>query len=382
VILRGQQRPGFQPIQFLVGHYGNDICCAQGERFSICTLVGVVLATAVALLMYYCLQKTMIVPLRKLQTRVETSGLDSGLADQELGELASLSRVLEEATLQLIQSEDDKLADIQTELSSLGEDSSVQSELLRYLLRDLRTSMSSVLGHAELLVTGDTRPADRINLIRAIQGEARRLSRLAGQLQELLPSSRHRHDIEKKLVLPIERLREVIEQLRSGDSKPISFHQLGSGQVNLEARGSPEGGGTKHEVTPEEAPLATRLSGSILVVGRKNECAKALISELHEIGLEAVWVPDAAGAESELAGGDHHMVVVNLSKPDRCIMDLPARLSRMSTQEPVIALLAANARGDGDRYLKLGCSDYIYAPISRRKLLAIVGKYLDFKPIS
>jgi len=40
------------------------------------------------------------------------------------------------------------------------------------------------------------------------------------------------------------------------------------------------------------------------------------------------------------------------------------------------------ARGDGKKYVGLGFDDYFYTPITRQNILATIGKYLGFEPIT
>ena len=53
---------------------------------------------------------------------------------------------------------------------------------------------------------------------------------------------------------------------------------------------------------------------------------------------------------------------------------------------PIVAVLPGAARGatcgEGNKYVSLGFDDYFYTPITRQNILATIGKYLGFEPIT
>ncbi len=49
---------------------------------------------------------------------------------------------------------------------------------------------------------------------------------------------------------------------------------------------------------------------------------------------------------------------------------------------PIIAVLPGTTRGDGNKYVNLGFDDFFYTPITRQNILATLGKYLGFEPIT
>ncbi len=53
---------------------------------------------------------------------------------------------------------------------------------------------------------------------------------------------------------------------------------------------------------------------------------------------------------------------------------------------PIVAVLPGAARGaargDGNEYVGLGFDDFACTPITRQNILATIGKYLGFEPIT
>ena len=91
--------------------------------------------------------------------------------------------------------------------------------------------------------------------------------------------------------------------------------------------------------------------------------------------------PDEWAVEVALSQGSYDIVIVNLVKQDRATVGLLDQVRQRFTTGVVVALLPETARGAGVQVKDLGCSDYIYAPITRRGLMAVIGKYLGFEPV-
>ena len=62
--------------------------------------------------------------------------------------------------------------------------------------------------------------------------------------------------------------------------------------------------------------------------------------------------------------------MVRKSFPDGPIVDVLPGAARGTT------------RGDGNKYVNLGFDDFFYTPITRQNILAVIGKYLGFEPIT
>jgi hypothetical protein len=277
-----------------------------------------------------------------------------------------------------------------------AEQGQLETELLQHLVRDLRAAMSGIMGYSDLLLTCDSRPSDRINHARAIQQEARRIAHSVREIEQLL-SSWSADGQNRSSSDSISGLQSLVENLAKSQAAILQIAppdlDRSLPRANIE---DPAGAGEASECSPDVRPTKTRMTGSILIYGRKDDTTEALLAELNVVGLGAVLVRDKAGLENELSHGGHDLVLVNLSRGDTLTSDAVAsdrvarEMSEMVRQSysagPIVAVLPGVARGatcgDGNKYVSLGFDDFFYTPITRQNILATIGKYLGFEPIT
>ncbi len=351
-------------------------------RFGAVLSFGGLLALVAGGMAYTFFRINAALPLGKLQSRIRQRGLEPKLSRSGVGELFGLVEALETATRQLLERENDKVEAVEGQLKCSEEQAQLETELLQHLVRDLRAAMSAILGYSELLLTCDHRPSDRINHIRAIQQEARRIAHLVREIQELLSSwpSEVRSDDASGAISKLQSLMEKLAQSQAG---VLQIAPPEHGQPKLEEKKKEPG--VEREVpecAPDARPIKTRLTGSILIYGRKDDTTDALLAELHKVGLGAVLVPDKSGLENELSHGGHDLVLVNLSRGDRVAREMSNMVRESFPEGPIVAVLPGATRGDGNEYVSLGFDDFFYTPITRQNILATIGKYLGFEPIT
>ncbi len=355
---------------------------AAWTRFGAVLSLGGLLALVAGGMAYNFFRVNAAIPLGKLQSRIRQRGLEPKLSRRGVGELFGLVEALETATRQLLEREHDKVEAVEGQLKCSEEQAQLETELLQHLVRDLRAAMSGIMGYSELLLTCDSRPSDRINHIRAIQQEARRIAHLVREIQELLSSwpSEVRSDEASG---PISKLQALVEKLAQSQAGVLQIAPTEHGRSKLEAKTEePEVEREVLECDRDARPIKTRLAGSILIYGRKNDITDALLTELHDVGLGAVLVPDKSGLENELSRGGHDLVLVNLSRGDRVAKEMSNMVRSSFPDGPIVAVLPGSTRGDGNKYVALGFDDFFYTPITRQNILATIGKYLGFEPIT
>ncbi len=359
---------------------------AAWARFGAVFGLGSLLALVAGGIAYNFFRVNAAIPLATLQGRIRQRGLEPKLSRSGVGELFGLVEALETATRQLLERENDKIEAVEDQLKCSEEQAQLETELLQHLVRDLRAAMSGIMGYSDLLLTCDHRPSDRINHIRAIQQEARRIAHLVREIQELLSSwpSEVRSD---DATGAISELQALVEKLAQSQAGVLQIAPPEHGRSKLEV--TPEEPGIERAVLesgPGARPIKTRLAGSILIYGRKDHITDALLTELHNVGLGAVLVPDKSGLENELSRGGHDLVLVNLSRGDRVARELSDMVRKSFPDGPIVAVLPGAARGatcgNGNKYVSLGFDDYFYTPITRQNILATIGKYLGFEPIT
>ncbi|MCZ6653999.1 MAG: hypothetical protein O7D91_13350, partial [Planctomycetota bacterium] len=282
----------------------------------------------------------------------------------------------------LLERESDKVEAVACQLKCAEEQSQLETELLQHLVRDLRAAMSGIMGYSDLLLTADHKPSDRVNHIRAIQQEARRIARFVREIQKSLSSrpSEVRSDNTSGAISELQSFVEKLAQLQAAVPQ-IAPPELGRSKLVATSE-QPAVELDEQECGPDARPIKTRLAGSILIYGRKDDITDALLTELHDVGLGAVLVPDKSGLENELSRGGHDLVLVNLSRGDRVAREMSNMVRRSFPDGPIVAVLPGSTRGDGNKYVGLGFDDFFYTPITRQNILATIGKYLGFEPIT
>lgn len=368
-------------VRLFVSRANGSIGQAAWARFWSVLGIGMLLAVGAGGVTFVCFRKVMQIPLARLERRISTRGLETELDAGGLGELFGLARALEAATGRLLQQESSKLGAVQEALSNSEIELELGTGLLQHLVRDLRGSMSAIMGYSELLISRDSKPHDRINHVRAVQHEARRIAHLVREIQELLSSTEATgitpgQDREKY----VKRLRALIDRLAEGESPvlniPATSARRGPREVEV---AEPEAEERSARSDSEQPATKTKLTGSILLFGRNDEIVRSLQTELRDLGLGTVWVPDVTALQAEIAHGSYDVVMVNLSGRDRSSAEESSAVVRkLFGDGPVVAVLPASAHGSGNRYMHIGFDDYIYSPISRQGILTVVAKFLAF----
>ncbi|MCG3138364.1 MAG: hypothetical protein HJJLKODD_02227 [Phycisphaerae bacterium] len=345
--------------------------------------LGLLLAVAAAVAGSLWLRKNMLQPMQRWQKHIRQHGLKEGHSTRLLGELERLAKSVAGAARQLLTEERQVQSDLEGELNRLNKETHLQHNLLQQLMQDLKVSMAGILGHAELLINGDPKPADRINYIRAIQKDARRMSRLAHQLAEALQFIGRQNDPEE-LEAAMAQLHLIVQQLQDGTNSMPDLSDTAFGQrVVFEPAKNMAAASDSTTVTEESpAPIRSRMSGNVLLVGRRDSATRDLLRELGEIGIQTMWVPDEFASRKELSEGGYDLIVVSMMRQDRYTLELPAKLRCWAPVMPLVALVPEAQRGEGEQCRQLGCDEYIYTPITRRALVATLGKYLAFWPIN
>jgi CheY-like chemotaxis protein len=348
------------PTQWLYAGASCDVVSrAVAQRAATALWISPLLAVVSALATYVVIKRGVIQPLRRMVRDAAHEVFHRG-ANDELADLVAMLQTLKQRRAQ-----SSATAESNEALVQAREAIRVETELLGAVTKELRGTMSAVLGYVDLLATSDPRVAARINYIRGIQAEAQRLSRLAHRLNRILPD----------LTGPNEGLiaEDDLEQLRDA----IGRLQDEPPGLQLEP---PMVTDIPMELSEHPTPIK-HLRGSVLVVGRTAQLCKPAVAALNELDLDAVWVPDLAAAETEMAVSDYDVVLVQLARRDDTATHLIERLREVNPQHGLVALLPDSARGVGQEFIDLGCDDYLFAPIARNTLLTVVGKYLDFEHV-
>ncbi|EJL90101.1 response regulator with CheY-like receiver domain and winged-helix DNA-binding domain [Polaromonas sp. CF318] len=108
----------------------------------------------------------------------------------------------------------------------------------------------------------------------------------------------------------------------------------------------------------------------LLLVEDEAEMAAWLLRAFKQSGFVTDHAPDAATAESLLAGNDYDAVVLDLRLPDKHGLALLAELRKDGNRTPVLVLTAQGSLQDRVRGLNVGADDFLSKPFALEELEA------------
>ncbi|MEO5737465.1 MAG: response regulator [Variovorax sp.] len=108
----------------------------------------------------------------------------------------------------------------------------------------------------------------------------------------------------------------------------------------------------------------------LLLVEDEAEMASWLVRAFKQSGFVPDHAPDAAIAESLLAGNDYDAVVLDLRLPDKHGLALLADIRKAGNRTPVLVLTAQGSLQDRVKGLNVGADDFLTKPFAIEELEA------------
>jgi two-component system response regulator TctD len=108
----------------------------------------------------------------------------------------------------------------------------------------------------------------------------------------------------------------------------------------------------------------------LLLVEDEAEMASWLLRAFKQSGYVSDHAPDAATAESLLAGNDYDAVVLDLRLPDKHGLTVLAELRKAGNRTPVLVLTAQGSLQDRVKGLNVGADDFLAKPFAIEELEA------------
>jgi len=135
------------------------------------------------------------------------------------------------------------------------------------------------------------------------------------------------------------------------------------------------------DILPNEhsgpAPACGRLNGQkILVVDDGDTNRKLIRLVLSRAGAEVVMAENGLEAVEATREHDFDMILMDMQMPVMDGYTATGRLRDDGYDRPIVALTAHAMRGDAERCLSAGCSDYLTKPINPEKLLEKISAIL------
>ncbi|MBF2028405.1 MAG: response regulator [Oscillatoriales cyanobacterium C42_A2020_001] len=187
---------------------------------------------------------------------------------------------------------------------------------------------------------------------------------------------------------------EVISEVNHGSRftlvlpmQPIAFSQVNSAQDSLDDPSKSLSqtsllSAQTHEALPLSNLDSPRFS-YILLVEDNLPNAKLLLTYLGRMGYEVSWAEDGQAMWQALEQSMPALILMDIDLPDVSGMTL---IQQIRTDDrfcclPVIAQTAMAMKGDRDRCLQAGATDYISKPIDLENLATLILKYVpQLKP--
>ena len=120
---------------------------------------------------------------------------------------------------------------------------------------------------------------------------------------------------------------------------------------------------------------------TVLLVEDNPHNRKIFSGMLAHAGFRVVEAVDGNEAMTKLAADKPHLVLMDLSIPGIDGWECTRRIKGdPATRDlPVIALTAHAMRGDEERAREAGCDGYLSKPVSPKKVVEVVKKYLKME---
>jgi len=130
---------------------------------------------------------------------------------------------------------------------------------------------------------------------------------------------------------------------------------------------------------PQETPGA--LSGRVLLAEDGVDNRRILTLILAKAGLKVDVAVNGREAcsmaeQSRGAGTPYDLILMDIQMPEMDGYEATRRLRQSGWSEPIVALTAHATTGDRQRCLEAGCDDYLSKPVTRQRLLEVVGQHL------
>jgi osomolarity two-component system sensor histidine kinase TcsA len=105
---------------------------------------------------------------------------------------------------------------------------------------------------------------------------------------------------------------------------------------------------------------------------------KVMVKTLKNLGFTDIDVADNGqqGVET-FQNSPYDLVLMDISMPVKDGCEATKEIRRLGSSVPIIAMTANALKGDAERFLSIGMSDYIAKPIDKRLLVNLLAKWLN-----
>ena len=122
-----------------------------------------------------------------------------------------------------------------------------------------------------------------------------------------------------------------------------------------------------------------KFSGRVLVAEDSQSNQMLIKLLLEKLDLQVTMAQDGKEAVDKALSQPFDLIFMDIQMPNMDGYEATRALRRNQLKTPIIALTAYAMKGDEEKCISAGCSDYIAKPIDRETLLRVISKYLPSK---
>jgi CheY-like chemotaxis protein len=132
-----------------------------------------------------------------------------------------------------------------------------------------------------------------------------------------------------------------------------------------------------------QQPVSEYMTGHILVA-EDSPGNKVLVETLlRKLGFEVTIVNNGREAVDKVkAACNYDLILMDMQMPDMNGFEATRILRQEGYTLPIIAFTAFAMKGDEEKCIEAGCDDYLAKPVNKKKLTAMLSKYLTQKPVA
>jgi len=133
------------------------------------------------------------------------------------------------------------------------------------------------------------------------------------------------------------------------------------------------------ELDTSETTKRLKFSGRVLVAedSQSNQVLIKLL--LEKLGAQVTMAQDGKEAVQKAISRPFDLIFMDIQMPNMDGLSATKILRQKGLKTAIVALTAYAMRGDDEKCISAGCSDYIAKPIDRKTLLKVIRKYLPKK---
>ena len=133
-------------------------------------------------------------------------------------------------------------------------------------------------------------------------------------------------------------------------------------------------------VIPNDAEASRRFDGRVLLAEDTEIIATVIQDWLEMLGLDVTVVPNGLAAAEAVERDSQRpfdLVFMDMQMPKLDGYEATRRLRRGGKELPIIALTAHALKGERERCIEAGCSDYLTKPVDRVQLIGVLERHLS-----